>query len=79
MTAGPARRTVARTEEVGLSRTELVVTRECLRAKVDTRLAGVAFGSDSYVCVDPGSLVKAAMRAVGRNVSKVEPWKDCWV
>ena len=78
MTAGLARRTVARTDEVGLS-TELVVTRESLRAKIDTRLAGVAFGSDAYVCVDPGSLVKAAMRAVGRNVSKVQPSKGCWV
>lgn len=47
-----------------------MVARERLRAEVDTRLAGVAFGSDSDVCVDPGSLVKAAVRAVGKQVSE---------
>jgi hypothetical protein len=52
---------------VELSSTDLVVTRECLRAKIDTRLTGVAFGSDSYVCVDSGSLFKASMRAVGKK------------
>jgi len=57
---------VARTGEVESS-TELVVTRECLRAEINTGLTGVAFGSDSYVCVDPGSLVKASMRAVGKK------------
>ena len=57
------------------SSTDLVVTRERLRAEVDTRLTGVAFGSDADVCVDPGSFVKAAMRAVGKksvNRSAVE-------
>ena len=53
-----------------LRRAELVVAREHLRAEVDTRLARVAFGSDSDVCVDPGSLVKAAVRAVGKQVSE---------
>lgn len=53
-----------------------MVARECLRAEVDTGLTGVAFGSDSYICVDPGSLVKASMRAVGKNV---QPSKVCWV
>jgi hypothetical protein len=59
---------VARTEGVELS-TELVVTRERFRAEINTGLTGVAFGSDSDVCVDPGSLVEASMRAVGKECS----------
>lgn len=51
--------------------TELVVARECLRAKVHTRLTGVAFGSDSYICMDPRSLVKASMRAVGKKTCQM--------
>ena len=46
---------------------ELVVARERLRAEVDTRLTVAAFGSDSYVGMEPGSLVKASVRAVGRR------------
>ena len=50
---------------------ELVVARERLRAEVDTRLTGVAFRGDSDVCVDPGALVEASVRAVGNKVPKV--------
>ena len=55
-----------------------MVAREDLRAEVDTGLAGVAFGSDADVCVDPGALVKASVRAVGKKERFSRQIFDCW-